>query len=109
MDPLFVDHIPESWNVPILITKGLFAITGVLLLIWHMDREWGQIHKSDQRLRYILLLGYGVLQVGATPEQIAEGVDLSFRHLGALVLSAGLVVVAAYSMWRSHKERLAQS
>lgn len=94
----------DPYAPAILITKGALAILGVLLLIYHMNHEWSHMAHPDQRARYLLLLGYGVLQAGATPEQLEEGIGISYRHLGGLATSIALVVVAVMSI-RSYRHR----
>jgi len=103
--------IPDSWTPWIIITKGCFAVIGVILLLWHMDREWsrlGELEKQlDRKLRYLTLLAYGVLQTGASTGQLTEGVELEWRHLGGLIVSALFVVTAACSLrWSLRQDRM---
>ena len=102
MDMLQLD-LPQTWASLLLILKAAFALVGVVLLLWHMDHEWEHV-PNDQRARYLLLLGYGVFQAGATYEQLSDGV-FGYRHLAALILSVALVGVAGYSIWCAHKRR----
>lgn len=96
--------VPDAVAVTLLLIKAAFALTGVLLLLWHMNAEWPHMPRKDQRARYLLLLAYGVFQVGATTEQIEDG-TFGYRHLVALLLSVALAGVAAYSIRCAHKRR----
>ena len=61
-----IDQIPGSWTDFILISKGVCAMVGVMLLLWHINHEWIRM-QGDQRARYMLLLAYGVLSTGPPP------------------------------------------
>lgn len=97
MDILALD-LPAGWAAVIYAAKGLLAVGGVVLLLWHMDHQWPLMTDAAQRARYLLLLGYGVFQAGATVEQLNDTAALGWRHVGSLILSAALVVVAGYSI-----------
>lgn len=103
-----ISWIPPEWTVPLLFLKGGVAIMGVLLLVFHMNAEWNRMQSNDQRARYLLLLGYAVLTAGGTSEQLKEGVELSYRHLGSLLLCIALVLVTAQSIRNSRRRGAAQ-
>ncbi len=88
-----------------IIVKGVFAATGVILLLWHMWRESPHMKNMDQRLRYLLLLAYGTLSAYATIEQVEENTVVSLRHYGGMVLAISLVAVSIYSMKEMKKYR----
>lgn len=95
---------PDSWTPWIILAKGAFAMIGVILLLWHMNREWVRINELDWRLRYLTLLAYGVLQTGASTEQLTDQVELEWRHLGGFVVSVLFLVASAVSLRWSFKQ-----
>lgn len=101
-----VTWLPPEWTVPLLVYKGLVSVLSVVLLIVHMDRQWDRMNSRAQKARYLCLLGFGVLISGASAEQLGEGLEvLSYRHLGALVMSTALAGVALYSIRSEGKGR----
>lgn len=80
----------------VFVTKGLLAVSGVILLVVHMHAA--QFNNSAQRGRYMLLLGYGVYGATTSTEQVWTGEALQARHWFALCLALGLVCVAVYSI-----------
>lgn len=95
--------LPATWAAVIYAAKGILALSGVLLLLWHMDHQWPLMTDPAQRARYLLLLGYGVFQAGATVEQLNDVTPLGWRHVGALILSAALAAVAGYSIYTARR------
>lgn len=85
----------------IFTVKGLLALAGVLLLVWHIDRCWGSMRDRAQKARYLCLLGFGVLLAGASAEQLTVGSPLELRHWGSLTMSAALAATALYSIRKS--------
>lgn len=101
-----VTWIPEDLHPFLLGFKGLLAAASVVLLITHMQIEWRYLTSRAQRLRYLTLLGYAVLVAGATGEQLAEGMLLSYRHLGSIVVTALLCWTSYVSMREAHERRV---
>ena len=89
----------------VFLAKGVLSLVGVVLLLWHMDREWDRMQDRPQRARYMLLLAYGLLVAGASAEQAATDVVLGVRHWVSLVLSLALVGVASHSIAHSRAAR----
>ena len=77
--------------------KGLLALAGVLLLVWHMDHRWAQMKDNAQRARYLCLLGFGVLLAGASVEQHVDSATLELRNIGATVMAVAFFATALYS------------
>ena len=43
--------IPAELTAEFLVGKGILALIGVLLLLWHMNHEWSNMRHGDQRAR----------------------------------------------------------
>jgi DMSO/TMAO reductase YedYZ heme-binding membrane subunit len=100
-----VTWIPEAWHPAIFLIKGLLALTSVLMLVYHMNREWNSLRSLGQKARYLSLLAYATLVAGSTVEQLDEGIQLSYRHLFSILVTAGLVVAMVISIRESHRSR----
>jgi hypothetical protein len=99
------DLIPESWTPWIIAVKGCFAFVGVLLLLWHMNREWPGLYGRDQRMRYLTFLAYGVLQAGASGEQYSQHIALEWRHVGGFIVSIMFFTASLVSLRWSFKNQ----
>lgn len=105
-----VDWLPIEWHQPLLMVKGLLAVVSVMMLIYHMNQRWAGIESTAQRARYYSLLAYAILVAGSSAEQVAEGMLLSYRHLGSILVTLGLVVAMVISIHECReKERLDKS
>lgn len=98
-----VAWFPEGLTLPFLALKGVLAVLGVILLILDMNSRWNRVTSVAQQARYLTLLGFAVLLAGASAEQVGEGMLLSYRHLGAMIMSVALVVTGVLSLRETHK------
>jgi len=97
-----VRWFPAEHTNPLFITVGVLSILGVVLLVTHMLQaacciSWGQ------RLRYIVFLAFGVQLAWSHLEQMGQHLPVSYRHLGALIVSLMMNVVMVYSIWEWHR------
>lgn len=85
--------IPQEHSHAFYVTKGLVAVTAVILTLIHMSRTWPSIRSTGQRLRYIALLMVTVLIASGSTAQIDEDAPVAGRNVGGLI-AAALVIVA---------------
>lgn len=78
------------------ISKGLLAMLGVVLLIWHMASSWDDIAKLGQRLRYITLLWFAstITQASVHQIQVHRPIELSsiLTFVGCVLLVITMIV-----------------
>lgn len=104
-----VPWFPPALTVPLLVGKGLVALTATVLFVIHMMRDGHRIDGVAQWLRYIALLGASVLITGASGEQASElgveGFVVAYRHIGSLIVSCLILAAAAASLYEGHRHR----
>ena len=77
---------------------ALLGVVAVLLLVYHMTSIWCCLTSNAQRARYLALLGYAVLVVGANSERLLENDLVSYRHLGSALMASVLIIVTLLSI-----------
>ena len=98
-----VPWFPQDQASTFFIAKGVLALISTLLLLFHMSMSWSRIVAEGtlgQRMRYYTLLAFSILITGSSAEQYQEGELVSYRHLGAMVVTVLLI----YSMVISIRE-----
>jgi Na+/citrate or Na+/malate symporter len=86
--PLLQDHAQTF-----MVAKGLLALVATVLVVVHMSLTWDDVATWSQRLRYLSLLALIGLVAFASPEQVGEGIPVSWRHVGGA--GATLLVIVA--------------
>lgn len=96
-----VAWFPQDYATEFYIVKGIAALVSTLLLLWHMTGSWEHLTRHGslgQRLRYFTLLGFSVLVTGGSAEQVQEGVEVSYRNLGGMVVTILLAIAMIVSI-----------
>lgn len=99
-----ISWFPQDWAHTFYIWKGIAALVGTLLLIWHMARK-REAMTLGQTLRYLSLLYLAVLITGASVEQTSQDVVVNYRNLAAIPGVALLIVAACVSLYESRQQR----
>ena len=92
------DWFPQRWAHAFYVTKGLVGVVAVVLMLVHMSRAWPSIAGTDQRLRYLALLMATMLIASGSTAQLAEGVPVSGRNVGGLLLGVLIIVAMVVSI-----------
>lgn len=79
------------------VVKGLLALVATVLVVVHMSATWGGVVRWGQRLRYFTLAAFVFLAAFGSPEQVGDGIPVSWRNGGgflACLLAIGAMVVS---------------
>jgi len=93
-----LEWFPQEYAYEFYVLKGVLALIGTLMLIYHMHKTWTWVTNWPQRLRYLVLFGFATLLTGASWEQINQGAPVNWRNIGAMLLAVALIVAMAISI-----------
>lgn len=93
-----ISWFPAEWAGEFYVIKGVVALVGTLMLIWHMASTWDETRGWGQRLRYITLLCCAAVFTFSSVEQTNQDTVVNYRNVGALMCVVLLVVTMVVSI-----------
>lgn len=100
-----VPWFPQDYAAHFYVIKGVLATTATVMVVAHMLHTWPDVSTWGRRLRYFALLGCSALMSFASAEQVSEQVAVSYRNLGAILVSALIVVAMIVSIREDFRTR----
>lgn len=100
-----VPWFPQDYASHFYVLKGILATVATIMVVAHMLHTWDDVSTWGRRLRYFALLAASALMSFASAEQVSEQVEVSYRNLGALAVSALIVVAMVVSIREDFRNR----
>lgn len=85
--------------------QGVISTLATVLVVFHMNMYWPQIIQRGEKLRYVALLGFSLLLLYASREQILHNIPVESRNIFAIALMVFLLFAMIYSIRETRKSK----
>lgn len=94
-----ISWFPQHYAELFYIAKMVLGIVSTALVVVHMTLGWNHVVENGtpgQRMRYYVLLWVSFLLASGSAEQYHDGITVSYRNLGGMILA--LLIIGAMSV-----------